>query len=409
MPGFNTTPEITASRIPHLVIKLRDFLGSERITAALKKYRKALKHSGLIEGDSYVRRMHPWLDALLEFERADTNGKYSESIKRMAFDAQQIFDLESQMPKSIIKKFRSELLGDQAKHYLLEIIIAWHFVNRGYKVTWYEDSGSRHPEFKVIAPELEFDVECKSILLDSYKKIHRRNFAQLVDLLLPKIRNHNLYGNIEFLLSGPLPTHKPKLKEMCREVTEIIAQGKLSGIYITSFGQITIGFTESHNTPINLSSYSENFFSQLLPESIGLFHAKQYLGQPVDPIGIIFTSEVTDKLGERICEVLSEAAVEQLDAQRPAILICRIPEIEDFEGLKKDSGFQDIARKVFFGDKRNHIAAINYTSDPRWVSDAFGETTEQQTLTFRNLSCKFLAAKDFPFFNILPTALTQQK
>jgi hypothetical protein len=130
----------------------------------------------------YLKNRHPWWGAFGEFFAKERTGQstrrgLSESLKILAGDAKKVAELQRTMPESIKLKYRRNLVDDsRARDHLFEIQIAWHFFLKGYVIGWYESNSKSCPEFLVRTPEMDFDVECKRISVDTARRVRRRDF-----------------------------------------------------------------------------------------------------------------------------------------------------------------------------------------------------------------------------------------
>ncbi|MDO8784639.1 MAG: hypothetical protein Q7J12_00325 [Syntrophales bacterium] len=131
----------------------------------------------------------------------------------------------------------------------------------------------------------------------------------------------------------------------------------------------------------------------------GVIFAKSYNGKPADPLEMICRSKGSDRVLKGIRKKLSEAASEQLDTSRPGLLTCYLEGIDDFTELASGSGLQYMTHDLFKSDKRNHIAAVVYSSDHKMSVGIRSKTSYNQGLIFHNPYCRFPNAIGYKFLS----------
>lgn len=248
--------------IHSLINKLLRFLGSKDVDKCLEKYQSSLKSSGPIFRDYYLKTRHPWWDTLEKFFKFEKSGKaiknnLSEDLVRLAGDAKKILVLTKLMSDSVKQKYKKDLMDDQrAYDYLFELQIAWHFYLMGYNIEWYENDSIRHSEFLVKTPDHSFNVECKRISMDSSRKIRRRDFYRLAELIISGTPNH--YGRIDIKIRDRLHGDNHFLNLLSSQIIEKIETEQLKGNFEIPLGHVKLDLETNRETKIDFDRAFSN-------------------------------------------------------------------------------------------------------------------------------------------------------
>jgi len=395
--------DIYDKEAPNLIRKLCNFLGNNNVSKALDKYKQSLCLAGPIYSREYLEKRHSWWKDLLDYKDLERSGKtiyknLSDGIMSLAGDAKKVSILQRTMPESVREKFKRDLLDDEPMSYLFELDIAWHFHLRDYKIKWYPHDGSAHPEFTVTTPEQEFDVECKRISADSFRKMKRKDFYYMLDLLLPRIHEMGYFGKIDLLLNSSLPSDIRKLKDICLEIEIFIKDGLLhASKHPCSFGEITLNLINLAKEEIDFMNRHKEMNARKPHEALGVIYAASYKERPVDPIEMTCRSKKADEILKGIRKKIAKATLSQLDKSRPSLIAFFIPEVDDFQELRSESGLAYMTESLFASGKRNHVIAVIYNSDARLAIGPYWKKAYFPALVFRNPYCSFEDFSDFEF------------
>ncbi|MCK4905663.1 hypothetical protein KAS42_05450 [bacterium] len=301
------------------------------------------------------------------------------------------------MPELVKHKYQKDFIGNQARSYLFEIQIAWHFFRKGYKIQWHENNSLPHSEFLVKSPDFEFNVECKRISVDASRRIRRRDFYRLADKIIPQIQRQNYSGSIDIILKEKLHGNDKFLDELSSQVISKINTGKLKGNYKISLGSLDIDLESTEGVVVDLNYYRKKLSEKKPLKAYGVIFQKSKNGKPVDPVVMTIQSEKPDTVLEGIRDRISEAAKIQLEKSKPGFIVCFLEEINDFRKLANNSGLQLMTNSLFYKDKFSHIVAVGYSSE---LLRAITKNTEEffnEKLVFQNPNCKFKKARNFKF------------
>lgn len=398
--------DIFAKDAPNLIRKLKRFLGTNKLEGKIKKYLKSLESAGYLYANYYLRNRHPWWDAFVLYDELERTGKsipknLTEPLIFLISYAKKISVLQKNMPLSIREKFKRDLIkDDNPRGFLFEIDIAWHFHLREFKIKWYEDLGENRPEFCVKSPEYEFDVECKTINVNTFRKIRRQDFYYFVDIIIPAIQEKDLMGNIYLTFNNRLPKDIKKLRAIVVEIVEFTVHGSLQGEYKTTFGEVSLNLTPADNRPVNFGKLEEELRANKPHEAHAVIYAKSLHNDPVNPISITCISKKASNVLKGLRKKLGQATLKQLDQSKPGLLACFIPEIDDFAGLERHSGLENMTYDLFAKQKkkRDHILAVTYSSEAQYIQKNYGKKSNYPGVVFRNPFCKF---DNFSQYNFL--------
>lgn len=409
----NKISDIYDWQAPNLINKLINFIGLNNIDKCLKQYKFALESSGPIFRDYYLKTRHPWWDAFLIYFDLLKKGKsirrnLSIELKLLAGDALKIVALQKSMPKKIKEKYRLDLIDDNnAKNYLFEIDIAWHFFQKDCKIKWHDDDSSGHSEFLVKTPSFDFNVECKKFSADISRKIRRRDFYRFAEKLLASIQQMGYSGTIDIELNDRLHSNDNHLNELRNQVINQFKKvQRLEGYFQIPLGSVRLNLKERDGIKIGFDEVYMKLHNKLNNDmrpnfAHGAIFAESVNQKAVDPVEITMMSRKVDNVLDGIRDRISKAAKRQLDKSIPGLIVCFIEGIDhnDLIKLSSNSGLQIMTNFLFSKPNLNHIAVISYCSEPVINKSSNSESYYNQELHFRNHNCKFEIAKNYNYFN----------
>lgn len=383
-----------------LILRLINFLGTPTIERCLANYNKSLLSAGPIYKEYYLKSRHPWWESLKYFFELERTGKsikrnLDTRLKRLAGDAQKISILQQNMPEKVKNKYKKDLVDEnRAYDYLLELQIAWHYHLQGYEINWYEEDGC--PEFLVKTPKFDFNVECKRISVDGSRKIRRRDFYRLVEILLPQVESKNLKGTIDLELDDRLHSNNQYLDKLSSQVLDVV-KCEVVGTFGIPYGQLVLNLTQKNDEIVDLRKRYEELWARKAHEAHGVILAKGKNGKPVDPLELTIKSRKADKVLDGMKRRIQKATSKQLPSSKPGLITCFLEDISELNGLASDSGLQLMSCYILDKQENSHVAAISYCSEERIFKFESAENFNFQGLLFRNPNCSFPEVKDFPF------------
>lgn len=401
----NQVTDIYQHKAGSLINKLVEFLGERNVKRCLQRYERSLKSSGPVFREYYLKNKHPWLNALTQYYELTKKAKsihknLTPELKDLATDAKKVVDLQHQMPKSVKNKYKKDLLDDNnACYYLFEIQTAWHFFAKNWAIQWYEDVPTKHPEFLIEAPELQFNVECKWISVNIARKIHRKDLYSLADNLIPEIEKRKYAGRLDFILKDRL--EGGIISGLCTKVLELIDGGALKGEHeISPFGILALDLSCVSGLVVGMNECWKRFYERKPDKAHGGIFARSKDGRPVDPIELTVMSEKADTVLDGIKDKISKAEM-QLDESKPGLIVCFLEGVNGFElrKLNGESALQRMTEHVLAKDKFSYVMGIAYSSESMVKKGYDSEEIFNPGLFFRNHKCTFQEAKTFEFLS----------
>lgn len=388
--------DIVDKEVPGLVRKLIGFLGPGVVDKCLRSYERALQSSTEVYKDYYLRTRHPWWETFKQYFELERRGKsirknLTPGIKLLAGDAKTITTLQQDMPLSVRKKFKRDLVDDEnARAYLFELKMAWHYFRKGYYIKWYEDGGKCRPEFAVDSPDFSFDVECKRISVDASRKVRRRDFYRLLDKVFPKLAEMGLTGVIDVDLNERLSGSEKSMNALAAQLLEVIKRCKVSGEYDIPLGKVVLDIKKGVGEKVFFAEQYRALLGRKAPEAHGVILCKNKDGVPIDSIEITLKSQKADTVLRGIQNKVLGAARNQLAKDRPGLVICFLEDVHDFTELANESGLQMMSCSLLGKEELEHLVGISYCSEPRVTSlgpaESFGIRAlflETQTVSLR--------------------------
>jgi hypothetical protein len=403
----NNEANIDSTKARYFINKLINFLGGNNVEKCIKKYKRSLEISGPVFRDYYLKKRHPWWEALSEVYEIINSGEVLKNnltpeIIMLVGDAKKIITLQHFMPDSVKEKYKKDLLDDEnAKNYLFEIAIAWHFYLRDASIEWYDKKEGKQPEYLVRTPAFEFNVECKRINIDIARKVKRKDFYRFSDLILPEIEKKKYSGKIEVLLKGRLEeddNYFNSLKTQIIQVIDGVKSGIMKGEQQIPLGKISFDLIHSNREPINIRDYYTSLLQRKPENAHAVILTEPLNNQYTNPIEIMMSSEKKEGVVEAIREVITTAGRDQLYCDKPGLITCFLEGIEesDLEKLKSNSALQVMTYNQLNKSEFSHVMAVSYTAEQRISKSYNVDTFNYPQLLFRNPTCKYEDAKNIP-------------
>jgi len=369
------------------------FFGRHSIEKGLRAYERSLQTSRPLFRDYYLRKRHPWWEVLGHIFALENAGKslkrnLTPDIKGLLRDAKKITTLQESMSDAVRASYKRNLLDNEnAKNYLFEISVAWHYYVKGATIEWSEDHG-KQPEYLIKNKALAFNVECKRFNVDTARKIRRRDFYRLADVLLPVIRERGYGGQVAIDLPGALGHDDASLAALARQVVQVIAAGHTNGETKTSAARIELRLHKLEGEIVDLSRYYVALYARKPPHAHAIISADSVSGQPCDPIEFMLASRKAEDIVEAVRKKISKGT-SQLRADRPGLIACFLEAVHwgELATLSTDSALQYMTNAELNKPHFSHVLGIAYCSEERvWECHAV-ENSAYQKLFFRNPRC----------------------
>jgi len=376
-----------------------EFIGENKIKRCIASARKSIRAAPQVLRGYYQQNTFRWWTAFDEYFNLK-HGKQqqlSEYVIALAKDANQFLDLKSGMPRNVLNKYRGEfasILG--APSHMFEIRTAWHFWRRGFTLQWQEDCGVPIPEFVVTTQDFSFEVECKELQIDSYRKIGRKDFAHLANAIIDELRSRNLKGSASILLDNPLNATNAFISQIRLDIRNAFLQ--ISGSSKRyPWGLLTLDVSTASGEVIDFYRVQREYQNNAPIHAHSMFYArKDSYGQSIDLIHVKCQCATSDQVLIGILSTL-QAAAKQLANDQPGLICFYIPEIENFSGLENDSALNRMTSELFSSATLNHVAGVMYSSEQRQVKLNDGWQSFAEALIFKNPNCRLPKATQFQY------------
>lgn len=380
---YNERNLLNTSEILDLLTWFFDFFGQSKINRFVKKYNKMLEFSKFTYKEYYLKRHHPWANAISKiYKNKYTIPQKDYEILTFLTDIKMLKTINPIIPYSIQNKYKSDLLDfEHASNYLFEIKVAWQFYKSEFGIVWYEEQNK--PEYQIRKDKKLFDVECKRISVDAKRSIKRQPFYRFIDFLSPELVKKKLTGRIEFTFKKKVNSNDKYLKDLSKKIIRELCKNR-SGTFENEDCIIKHNLNTRQNIIIDLETAYSNYLNSLPPWSLGVLIASYYNGYPIDPLHITVNSIQPDHYLSSVYNTLKTSIKEQLSSEKPSLLACFIPEISDFSVLQEDSAICNMTKKLFLDQDNKNLIGIIYLSDVQYYPSTLLTKTQYPALKLYN-------------------------
>ncbi len=353
-----------------------------KVNSELKQERGAYLHYYVLPKNAFwlgIQEGRKYIDV-----RAPFAGSLTPNMELCLELAAKLIALKDSMPEEKIDEFRKRLLGeDIISPVLFELNIASHFWQMGFEIEWLLPSkitGKKSAEFRAVKPDQTIEVECKTKMPDSGRKIRRRNFYRLVDLIREILTGYT--GTLKIKVPNQLSIDRSSQYKIRNTVLAHLQNPSIS-LYLDDGIQIEINLKRSEELSFTAREIASKIEEIRKPYSqIAVLFSKRGSAY-INPLIICIDSELEDKFLHDIFESLREAN-RQFSLKHPGLICCFVPEVEDFSGLTSGSALGNMTHYFFDKHSRDCIFAISYISDTQ--RDEFGIyiSKSMPSITFMN-------------------------
>jgi len=301
-----------------------------------------------------------------------------------------------QQAKRLIRRIHGAFQNpDEMRAFRFEMMVATHFVKRGYTISWPEMEGSG--TFDILVQNIGTDgleVECKSVSYNKGRKIHRREALEFFHLVKPQLTSaiHDLKSGIAVVLTVPdrLPTSVTQKKKLMRHVINALLAAKNitscddNDIRISSFDASILGIKKSAKPP--------QIARKTLDEITATYNRETMIigSQKGGAILFVLQSKQDDMSLQYIFDVLSTSAKKQMSKTRPAMFLVGFDSLEagmlhsiamqDFDPQLKPTALRRKVSKFLMNDDRNHVVGVGFLSSSELIPTVHGEVESGGTV-----------------------------
>ena len=277
------------------------------------------------------------------------------------------------MPSWKKNEFRTRLMDKSGGDIpaLIEIVAASRFVNHGGAIRWIaeQSSGERIFDLLVNFKGEKLEVECKAKTVDAGRKLERAAIYQFGD----KILSSGIFRSLDprfvtITMDSRFPVDQHGQRNLLKAI-EVLAAG--CGTRIVNGATISIDKISEEELRVHASSELKEFEHRLVSSKLV----------------VSLKSSKPDQMITSIENDLRDA-LKQLSGNRPAAIVCYVPEIESFAGTEK-SGTATFAlvHRFFTRPDAKNIVSLTFVSDP--TIDFRSNETETEIPCVRFVANKF--------------------
>jgi len=391
IPRRRKFPAIPDYRARVYFERLKAFLGESGVDKRFDRLDRQLQsESGIYLKHWVIPRQAWWIGVRKAFQMLADNRSFRGALTRdLEYPFQTAVKLSrfhKNMPDWKKEEIRSRLLNDDfPDDVLFELDTAFHYYSLGYDIDWLSlrsEEGMRTAEFIASSGQYKLEVECKSKEADAGRKIERAAFYRIADLLLPWLQSLGLMGQINISIEGRLPTNQ---EWQIATVEGVKAQCK-SGTFQATLANgtfVEIVLKPVDNVSVPLASIVDQMDPSSHPYAHHLIVGRRYGDRVTNPIIFRVESAKKDQFLLNVLRSLRDAD-DQFTGNHSAVICCRIPEIDSFEGLQQDSAIANMTCKYFADHSSEFIYAVTYVSEARRQIEGNVIISSMPALVFRS-------------------------
>jgi hypothetical protein len=261
---------------------------------------------------------------------------------------------------------------DAMRGFRLELGVATHFARRGLTLHWPEMVGGG--TFDLCIPQLDLEVECKSISNDKGRSVHKHEVLGLQKLLVPELvaLQEGLRTGIAVVLTVPrrLPTREVDRRALAQLIKEQILIGK--GARLADGTDIRIN--EFDLAELGDVAKERRVDSAVIEKITGTRNREAVLAgrSGGGALCLVVQSAVDDAFVEATFDTLRDAAKRQLSRTRPGILVAGFDDLAPAQLLSiaeqdndPDQPATALVRPIsdfLSAPHRNHVVGVAFLS-----------------------------------------------
>ena len=387
---------VPTNEIPREFHRFLSWTGESAWRDKIEKFAKLSRLSDQNVYANYLAAKNPFTSAFKEFFALERSGrKVAKHAGDTLLKAAGHIIVANRVFHEGTDRLRNELKGailddDTVKSVLFELDIATHFFRCGYDVGFIDFAGEANYDLMISDGTTFIEVECKRKSVDAGRKIARREFYLLSDILASQLCRMPKRIVIDIDCDGRLGSNQ----ELFRRVAEKILESSKANLTAGELDHIR--FDISYLPSDLVIRTHEEGAKVLAPYWSGSAHFAIFSG-PDSTVVIKCESTKTDRVLRAIYEELKDGAT-QFTKTRPALLACFIEDLDDtaWSDLADRSGLQNMTHRLLSGEERSHLWRVVYSSDRTPVKRVdniveFAATT----LSWKNPACKFVVPNTF--------------
>jgi hypothetical protein len=356
-PFPKSVVDIYESEVPAILKSFSVFLGEDNLKRRIETAEKMFTRASPIYGEYFVRRKQfLWIGAhqirhliqAKQFRQKSVTPSIAVALHHIA----SIRNVVHTMPSWKKNDFRSRLTDKSGSDLpaLIEIAAASRIVTLGGKIRWIPEQERGKRVFDILASYqgIEFEVECKAKTVDAGRKFSRGALYQFADRLLAS----------EIVMSSK----QPLLVSITMDSRFPVDHQHQNALIRILEGLIGGGGTKEAGPGCDVSIETltaEELEGRARMELDEFEHRLAIRGLVVS-----FRSRKSDQMIANFEADLRDA-LKQFSGNRPAVIVCYVPEIDSFAGVEK-AGTETYAlvHRFLTREDAQNIVSLTFASDP---------------------------------------------
>lgn len=347
--------DVYEHNIPAIIKTVTLFLGKESLDRRIATAEKMLVAAGSLYRENFViPRQSLWIGTR-DIRKSLRDGSFklksaSPTVVAAIHHLACIHSVLHTMPSWKKNDFRTRLMdksgGDLPA--LIEIVAASRIVNYGGALKWVAERGSGERIFDILVSFKgeKLEVECKAKTVDAGRKLARASIYQFGD----KIRSTGIFRGLEprlvtITMDSRFPVDQHRQRDLLDMIKALASDGGSKNL---DDGTISVDKVSEEDLKIRARNELREFEHRLVGPKLVVSLQSRKPDQMISSI----EADLRD-------------ALKQFSGNRPAAIICYVPEIGSFAGTEKNgtATFALVHRFLTRPDAKN-IVSLTFMSDP---------------------------------------------
>jgi hypothetical protein len=349
--------DIYESEVPAILKSFSVFLGEDNLKRRIETAAKMFTGASPLYREYFVRRKQfLWIGAhqirhliqVKQFRQKSVTPSMAVALHHIAA----IRNVVHTMPSWKKHDFRSRLTDKSGSDLpaLIEIAAASRIVTLGGKIRWIPEQEQGKRGFDILASYqgIEFEVECKAKTIDAGRKLSRGALYKFADRLLVSdiVMNRKRPLLVNMTMDGRFPTEHQHQNALVRILECLIERG----------GMREVGA----DCDVSVETLTEEELERRARMELDEFEHRF----AIKGLVVSFRSRKSDQMIANIEADLRDA-LKQFSGDRPAMIVCYVPEIDSFAGVEKPgTDTYALVRRFLTREDAQNIVSLTFASDP---------------------------------------------
>jgi hypothetical protein len=261
---------------------------------------------------------------------------------------------------------------DDLRGLLFELLIATHFVKRGFSVEFPAQSERKTPDFLATRDGVACDVECKSISINKGRQIHHKDAltinSMLLDICKPQIRQLDSGLVVHAKVPARLPTSDRERDQLCRKIQDAIVNCK---DVVKPDLEVQLHKFDLSTSPIVQNPPDREAIAHFFESRFGIVNRELaiFFSNSNRAIVFVLDSNTPDRTVEATIDTVKAACDDQLSGERAGVICVKFEDLSAHElSLLGDETGQPSALRIatshFLNSRKtSHLVNLAYFAD----------------------------------------------